>query len=77
MKKFILWLIKVFKVDIPTEKIVTKIIEKEVYLPKDGIIDGSITIKGDVVVIGSLKCSGNIISYCDYELWKKDVEKEA
>lgn len=65
MKKFILWLIKIFKVDIPTEKIVTetKVVEKEVYLPKDGVIDGSITIKGDVIVTGSLDVQGGLTCY--------------
>lgn len=60
MKKLILWLIKVFKVDIPTEKIVEKIVEKEVYLPTNGTIDGDITIKGNVVVTGSMKVEGSL-----------------
>ena len=60
MKKLILWLIKVFKVDIPTEKIVEKVVEKEVYLPTNGTIDGDITIKGDVVVTGSMKVEGGL-----------------
>lgn len=78
MKKFILWLIKIFKVDIPTEKIITetKVVEKEVYLPKDGVIDGSITIKGDIVVTGTLECTGGVTAYCNHELWKKLIEKE-
>lgn len=63
MKKFILWLIKVFKVDIPTEKIVIKVVEKEVYLPKDGVIDGDITIKGNVIVTGSLDVKGGLTCY--------------
>lgn len=60
MKKFILWLIKVFKVDIPTEKIVKEVIEKEVYLPKDGVIEGDITIKGDVLIKGNLEIKGGL-----------------
>lgn len=63
MKKLILWLIKVFKVDIPTEKIVEKVVEKEVYLPTNGTIDGDITIKGDVVVTGRMKVTGNLKVY--------------
>lgn len=63
MKKLILFLIKVFKVDIPTEKIVTKVVEKEVYLPQNGIIDGDITIKGDVTVLGSLTATGGLTCY--------------
>lgn len=78
MKKFILWLIKIFKVDISTEKVVieTKIVEKEVYLPKDGVIDGDITIKGNIVVTGTLECTGGVTAYCNHELWKKHIEKE-
>lgn len=69
MKKFILWLIKIFKVDIPTEKIITetKVVEKEVYLPKDGVIDGDITIKGNVVVTGCLKAEGDIACFVNEE----------
>lgn len=69
MKKFILWLIKIFKVDIPTEKIITetKVVEKEVYLPKDGVIDGDITIKGNVVVTGRLKAEGGVTCFANEE----------
>lgn len=65
MKKFILWLIKIFKVDISTEKIVTKVIEKEVYLPQNGVIDGDITIKGNVVVTGRLKAEGGVTCFAN------------
>lgn len=60
MRKFVLWLIRVFKLDIPAEKIVEKTVEKEVYLPKDGTIDGNITIKGDLTVIGSMEIEGGL-----------------
>lgn len=60
MKKLILWLIKVFKVDIPTEKIVEKIVEKEIYLPTNGTIEGDITIKGDVIVKGNMTVEGSL-----------------
>lgn len=60
MKKLILFLIKVFKVDIPTEKIVTKMVEKEVYLPQNGVIEGDITIKGNVLVKGDLMVEGSL-----------------
>lgn len=63
MKKLILWMIKVFKVDIPTEKIVTKVVEKEVYLPQNGVIEGDITIKGNVTVLGSLTAMGGLTCY--------------
>lgn len=60
MKKLILFLIKVFRVDIPTEKIVEKVVEKEVYLPQNGVIDGDITIKGNVLVTGNLVVKGGL-----------------
>lgn len=60
MKKFVLWMIRVFKLDIPTEKIIEKMVEKEVYLPQNGTIDGDITIKGNVVVIGSITVEGGL-----------------
>lgn len=63
MKKFVLWLIRVFKLDIPAEKIVEKTVEKEVYLPKDGVMDGDITIKGNVTVTGRMQVTGNLIVY--------------
>lgn len=60
MKKLILFLIKVFKVDISTEKIVTKVVEKEVYLPQNGVIEGDVTIKGNVLVKGNLTVEGSL-----------------
>ena len=38
MKKFVLWMIRVFKLDIPTEKIVTKVVEKQVLIPDMGLL---------------------------------------
>lgn len=60
MKKLILWMIKTFKVDIPTIKIITETIEKEIYLPQNGVIEGDITIKGNVLVTGNLMVEGNL-----------------
>ena len=62
MKKLILWMIKVFKVDIPTENIITitNVVEKDVYLPQNGVIDGDITIKGNVLVTGNLMVEGSL-----------------
>lgn len=60
MKKFVLWMIRVFKLDIPTEKVIEKVVEKEVYLPHEGVIYGNVTIKGDVVVLGDLKVEGGL-----------------
>ena len=60
MKKLILWMIKVFKVDIPTEKIITNVVEKEIYLPQNGVIEGDIIIKGNVLIIGNLMVEGGL-----------------
>lgn len=63
MKKLILWIIRTFKLDIPTEKVVKEVIEKEVYLPQNGIIDGDITIKGDIIIKGNVKVEGSLTIY--------------
>lgn len=63
MKKFVLWLIRVFRLDIPAEKVVENTVEKEVYLPKDGVMDGDITIKGNVTVTGRMQVTGNLKVY--------------
>lgn len=60
MKKLVLWLIKVFKVDITTERVIEKIVEKEIYLPQNGIIEGDIVIKGDVTIKGDVKVEGSL-----------------
>ena len=55
MKNFVLWLIKVFKLDITT----TKTVEKEVFI-KDYVgdvhIDGNLTVKGNLYVSGEITC---------------------
>ena len=62
MKKIILWLVKVFKVEIPKEeKIVTKVIYKEIVL-KDSY-DGDLEIKGNFKVNGKLTVTGGITCY--------------
>lgn len=58
-----MWLIRVFRLDIPAEKVVEKTVEKVVYLPKDGVMDGDITIKGDATVTGRMHVTGNLIVY--------------
>lgn len=78
MKKFILWLIRVFKLDIPAEKIIEKeiTVEKEVYLPTSGTIDGDIIVKGNVTVTGTLTADGDVSCYGSNELWKESLKKE-
>lgn len=82
MKKFILWLIKILKVDIPTERIVKETVVKEVKVPVwgqefNGTIEGNVLIKGNVVVKGNLYATGGICGYkdCNVEVEYKE-EKE-
>lgn len=63
MRKLVLWLIRVFRLDIPAEKVVEKTVEKVIYLPKDGVMDGDITIKGNVTVTGRMQVTGNLKVY--------------
>lgn len=65
MKKFVLWMIRVFKLNIPTEKIVTKVVEKQVLIPENGVIEGDLLVKGHVTVKGSLDVEGNLVVYKD------------
>lgn len=65
MKKLVLWMIRVFKLDIPTEKIVTKVVEKQVLIPDNGVIEGDLLVKGHVTVKGSLDVEGNLVVYKD------------
>ena len=52
MKKFVLWMIRVFELDIPTEKIVTKVVEKQVLIPENGVLEGDLLVKGHVTCKG-------------------------
>ena len=63
MKKLILWIIKTFKLDIPTEKVIEKVVEREVYLPQNGTINGDIIIKGNVKILGNVDVQGNLSCY--------------
>lgn len=65
MKKFVLWMIRVFELDIPTEKIVTKVVEKQVLIPENGVIERDLLVKGHVTVEGSLDVEGNLVVYKD------------
>ena len=57
MKKFIIWLAKIFDVKIEVEKIVykDKVIYKEKLVSLEGVISGDVTVKGNLIVEGSLK----------------------
>ncbi len=62
MKKFLLWLAKIFNVDLP-EKVVIKEVEKEKNVALEGVIEGDVTVKGNLVVEGSLTVAGEVTCY--------------
>jgi cytoskeletal protein CcmA (bactofilin family) len=64
MKQIILWLVKVFNVDLPEKvviKEVEKIVEKQVAL--HGTIEGDVTVKGNLLVEGSLTGTGEVTCF--------------
>ncbi len=65
MRKLIIWLTKVFKVDITTEKVVIKEVVKEILvsLNENEVINGDVTIKGNLIVNGSLVVEGEVSAY--------------
>lgn len=65
MKKLVLWMIRVFKLDIPTEKVIEKVVERQVLIPDNGVIEGDLLVKGHVTVKGSLDVEGNLVVYKD------------
>ena len=60
MKKLIIWLAKMFNVSLEKEviKYVTKEVEKQVTL--EGVIEGDVTIKGNLIVNGILEVNGEV-----------------
>lgn len=65
MKKLVLWMIRVFELDIPTEKVIEKVVERQVLIPDNGVIEGDLLVKGHVTVKGSLDVEGNLVVYKD------------
>ena len=73
MKHFILFLIKIFRLDIPTIKVVEvpaekivykdKIVEVEKLVSLDSEINGTCTVKGDLIVEGVLTVTGDVSCY--------------
>ena len=67
MKKLIIWLAKIFNVNLTVEKIIVKekvvekVIEKHVAL--EGVIDGDVTVEGNLVVKGYLYVDGEVSCY--------------
>ena len=62
MKRIILWLVKIFNVDLP-ERVVIKEVEKEKNIALEGVIEGDVTVKGNLIVEGSLTGAGEITCF--------------
>ena len=61
MKKIVLWLIKVFKLDIPTVMHVEEV--KRVYVLKANRYEHDLTVEGNLTVEGQLDVKGEITCY--------------
>ena len=76
MKKFILWLIKIFKVDIIPKDVENKDCGFQNF---DGqIVEGDLIVKGKLTVLGNLKVSKGIIMYAESVIkFEKDGYKRS
>lgn len=61
MKKLIQWLATVFKANITVEKIIYK--EKVIYKPLEDKLSGNVTVKGNLLVDGSIEATKDIVCY--------------
>lgn len=62
MKKFIVWLAKVFNVNITKDMEVEKVVIEYRYLT-EGTIKGSVIVEGDLTIKGKLSVNGGITLY--------------
>ena len=62
MKKLIIWLAKVFDVNIVKEKIVVKEVVEYRYLC-NGVIEGDVRVEGDLLINGKLVVNGGVTFY--------------
>ena len=56
MKRFIIWLAKVFHVELPKKEIITECR----WIPLEGKITGNIVIEGNVLIEGNVEVTGNV-----------------
>lgn len=59
MKRLIIWLAKVFNVNIEVEKIVVKEVIEYRYLTP-GVIEGDVFVEGNLVINGALDVKGGV-----------------
>lgn len=62
MERFILWLAKVFKVDLVKTEYVKEVVTEVKYLTS-GTIKGDVCVNGNLLIDGDLKVSGGITLY--------------
>lgn len=62
MERFILWLAKVFKVNLVKTEYVKEVVTEVKYLTS-GTIEGDVNVKGNLLIEGDLRVSGGITFY--------------
>lgn len=62
MKKIIIWLAKVFHVELPK----AEVIKEYKWIPLDGKITGNVVIEGDVLIKGNVEVTGKSYRYRIY-----------
>lgn len=60
MKKILLWIADLFGVDLTVEKVVKVETVKEKQVALGGVVDGDVTITGDLIVKGRLEVVGGV-----------------
>ena len=61
MKKVLLWIAKIFKVDLTKEIVITKV--NTIYVSLDNEVKHDVIINGNLVIEGNLDVSGEITCY--------------
>lgn len=61
MKKILLWIAKIFKIDLTKEVVITKV--ETIYTTLDNEVNHDIIINGNLVVGGRVIASGEITCY--------------
>ena len=61
MKKVLLWIAKIFKIDLTKEVVITKV--ETIYTTLDNEVNHDVTINGNLIIKGDLIVSGEITCY--------------
>ena len=61
MKKLLLWIAKIFKIDLTKEVVITKV--ETIYTTLDNEVNHDVTINGNLIIKGDLIVSGEITCY--------------